>query len=265
MIIDIPDTIDLSRSERYVLTIFLHPEKWSVMIHEPGGSNVFVAEDQPEQQLDVFASFKDWFFENDFFACPFQRVVVVSLSNDFTFIPEEFEPNMRGPEFLQYLSSERGGVIEHNIVAEAKLFVVYRMTEAVYDFFFHSFPEPVFVHQMAPLIGFFSRQNLFEDRKRMVVCSHGSQLDLLCFDGEQLLLANSYSAARLRDALYYIMFTWKQLKYSQTDDVMLVDGDADGTLTAELSKYIRYIYPATEHPIIPLHPGTPVSLALMSL
>jgi hypothetical protein len=266
MILNVPDSIDLTGAECYALTVFLHPEKWSILIFElDDPTNAFYAEDCPEQQLDVFASFKDWFFENELFASGFGKVYVVSLTNDFTFVPDEFDPQTDGKEFLQFLSSEHGGVTLYNKAHTANLFVVFSFTEAVYDFFCHSFAEPVFVHQLAPLIDFFSMNNPTEVARRMVICSHGCQLDLLCFDGSRLLLGNSYTVSQHSEAMYFILFTWKQLKFNQMEDAVLIDGDIDGKIFSDLKQYIRTVTTAVSPALLTDYPDIPTSLAVLTL
>jgi hypothetical protein len=241
MKIEVPQSIELNRPDKYALAIVMHPERWSFMIFDLyDGNSCFFFEDHPEILHDGFASFKDLYFENDFFSLPFGKIYAVRCSADFTFVPDEINIQKHGREFLEYMSSERGGLALYNSVKELGFSVVYRIPEAVCDFLSRSFADIEFIHYSSPLIAVFAQRENNSRLRRMVIGGKGKEISLICFDCGRFLMFNNYTAGRLQDALYYILFTWKQLKFSQCDDAILLFGDAakDEELIKTLKEYI---------------------------
>jgi hypothetical protein len=243
MKLKLPESI-YKNPELYFLTVMLHPERWSLLFCSPDDTDfIFFAEGQPAQMHDVFSSFKDCFFENEFFSMPFRKVFVVNHSANFTFIPDSIDAELYGREFLMYVSSEKGGVVLHHPVKGTGFLVLHRMPEAVYDFFLRSFADLQFIHHSAPLINCFAAKSRDDCDRQMFVNRQGQEMDIFCFSGGKLLLANTHYVRNLQDVLYLICFTWKQLKFDQLTDSVLLAGDtAENNITAqELRHYIKNV------------------------
>jgi hypothetical protein len=226
------------------MAILLHPEQWSFAVFVPGeADSAFFVGNKTAARDNVFASFKDRFFANDFFSLPFQDVFVINHSPDFTFIPDSIDAGRFGKEFLTYLSSERGGAVLHHTVEGMGFQVVHRLPEAVYDFFSRSFANTRFIHHSAPQIRYFAAKDCNAGEKRMCVTLQGREMDVFCFDGGKLLLANTYTIRDRQDILYFISFTWKQLGLNQlTDPVLLAGNNTESkAVLQDLSRYIRNV------------------------
>jgi len=249
MKIELPNTVDLSHPEKYGLAIFLHPETYSFLLYPVfGNEEVFFTEDRPEHLSDAFASFKDWYFDNDFFALPFGKVFVICYSPDFTFLPNEFDPDRYAADFLKYLLTDSGGIVLYNRVAGFGFNVVFSVPEAISDFFTRSFSEPQFIHHSVALIEYCNQKRLIAASMRtMVVNLERGEMTLLCYDSGELLLCNYHKAPRIQDSIYFILFTWKQMKMNQLTDNILLLGDASENfeLIDNLSLFIRRIIPET--------------------
>jgi len=242
MKIDIPPPIDLTHPENCCIALLLHPERYSFLLYSATDSEVyFFAEDQPEHLSDALASFKDWYFENDFFSFSFKRVSIITHTNDFTYLPNEIDPEKYAEEFLGYILTDNGGVALHNRVAGCGFSVAYRLPEAVYDFFTRSFEAPEFIHYTVPLIEYFAPKSKTAGAKTMVVDMLYGDITLLCFESDKLLLCNQYQTNRIQDAVYFILFTWKQMKFNQLSDFILLSGNAsdNSELTEKLGCFIQ--------------------------
>ncbi|MDR0686153.1 MAG: DUF3822 family protein [Dysgonamonadaceae bacterium] len=238
-----PESIRKS-PELYVPTVLIFPQYWAIMLLAPDNTElVFFAEECPDQTHDVFSSFKDCFFENDFFSLPFRKVFVVNYSSDFTFIPNSIDVKHHGKKILQYLSSEKGGVVLHHPVEGMGLNVLHRLPEAVYDFFSRSFEAPQFIHHLAPQIRYLATKSRDAANKQMFINRQQHEMDIICFHKGKLLLANTCHVRNLQDALYFILFTWKQLKFDRSKDSVTLAGEtAENNITAkELQRYIQNV------------------------
>lgn len=54
---------------------------------------------------------------------------------------------------------------------------------------------------------------------------HDKKLDLFSFEKSRIKFFNSFDASHAKDALYFILYVWKQLGFNQLQDELYVSGD----------------------------------------
>ncbi|MDR1631386.1 MAG: DUF3822 family protein [Dysgonamonadaceae bacterium] len=246
MKIDIPKTINLNTPGKYVLTIYVHPEKFSFSFHCPDEKgSYFFYKINSTGQSDAFSVFKDLFFENEFFAYPFQKTCVLVFSSLFTYIPDAIYSDKYKTDFIKFIFSEKEEKMLDDSVSSAKLKILYPVSEDVYDFFIRSFNEPEFVHYSAPLIAYFLSPDIKHKKQQMIVNVHEKGIDVLCFSRESFLLGNHFPCEKFQDAVYYILYTWKQLKMNRFSDSLCVTGERfqNEELIKKLWLHIQHVHP----------------------
>ncbi|MDR0769373.1 MAG: DUF3822 family protein [Dysgonamonadaceae bacterium] len=252
MKINIPDNIDLHVPNRYILTVYVHPEKFSFSLHCTNSlESCFFYKVDTAGQTDAFSAFKDLFFDNDLFALSFQKTCILDFSPLFTYVPDAIYSEKYKEDYIKLIFSERTGVFLDHAVPAAKLRVLYPVSEPVHNFFVRSFDAPEFVHYTAPLITHFHSPDIKRNRRQMIVNTHEKGVDVFCFSKKLFLLGNHFPCEKRQDALYYILYTWKQLKLDKFADSLLVAGNPsrDIELIDTLRLYLRHVHPAP--PIIP--------------
>jgi len=88
------------------------------------------------------------------------------------------------------------------------------------------------------------------NNRHIVVNLQEKGIDIFCFSEKTFLFGNYFQCNGLSEALYYILFTWKQLQFNQLDDYLHIVGDAifKEELIENLALYIQQIYPLTIPP-----------------
>lgn len=82
-----------------------------------------------------------------------------------------------------------------------------------------------------------------DGQRRLFAYFHDRMVSVFSFEQHRIHFANTFDAAHAHDALYYIMFVWKQLGYSQEEDILYLLGTMPHAdwLTTRLKTYIRRI------------------------
>jgi hypothetical protein len=246
MKINILDTISLHTPEKYILTVYVHPEKFSFSLHRPDDpKSYFVYKIDSTERSDAFSVFKDLFFDNDFFTYPFQRTYILVFSSLFTFVPNAIYSNQYKDDFIQFIFSEKKDKFLDHSISFLKLRVLYSISETVYDFFIRSFNHPEFIHHLTPLITYFGHSNTKYENRRMIINIHEKGVDIVCFSGQLFIFGNHFPCEKYQDAIYYILYTWKQLKMDRYSDVLYVSGlyEQNKELIRELKLYIQQVCP----------------------
>ena len=73
---------------------------------------------------------------------------------------------------------------------------------------------------------------------------HERRLDVFSFQQNRFRFFNSYEAGRSHDALYFLLYVWRQLQLSAADDELHIAGDAPDSewLNAQLRRYLSHVF-----------------------
>ena len=236
---------NINHPEQSILTIYAGPEQFSFSIYDPNETgSYFYGELTGENQTEAFSIFKEAFFEQNFFSLPFRKVWIMNRTPMFSFIPDSIYKDNYREEFMNFLFSDRRGMSVSNSVPSAGMTVLYQMPEVVYRFMRRSFVKPEFIHYSTPLITYFLENSKEHNIRKMVVNVQKTGLDIFCFSSDTFLFGNYFPCKGLPEALYYILFTWKQLRLNQLNDYLYMTGNNDfkEKLIENLALYIRQIY-----------------------
>lgn len=86
----------------------------------------------------------------------------------------------------------------------------------------------------------YDRYHRHGDRRKLFAYFHDKTVDICCFGQRRLHFANVFNARHAHDALYYILFVWKQLGMDQQEDCLFLIGDMphEQWLTERIGTYI---------------------------
>ena len=239
-----PTNRKIDRPDRSILTIYTGPDQFSFSLYDPEeAGSYFYKELSDENQVDAFSSFKEVFFDHDFFSLPFRKIWIMNRTPTFTFIPDSIYQDKSKEDFLNFLFSEKQGITLNHTISSTGINVLYQLPENIYRFIIRSFTKPVFIHYSTPFITYF-REKLKANVCRMVINLQEKGLDIFCFSEETFLFGNYFPSNGLSETLYYILLIWKQLRFNQMNDYLHIMGNVtfkEG-LICRLAPYLRHIY-----------------------
>lgn len=247
MTIGLPDTFQVNKSEKYVLSIRLRSDGLSFSMHDPEENGSFFYREADFVRHSPFKeALKDFFFENELFSYSFRKIKILYEPAPYTLVPETFYCEEKAGQFLEFNFLSAPGHVTTNPVSGLGLAVVFGIEEEIYEFCSRSLLAPAFIHHITPLLIYWSKLSADDHRKLLFADLHGKQLDVAGFERGKLLFANTFSFEHPNDILYYILYVWKQLKMDQLTDSLRISGRSDlrMQLTEVLHNYIRWITPA---------------------
>ncbi|MCL1934302.1 MAG: DUF3822 family protein [Candidatus Azobacteroides sp.] len=240
----LPEDRNIKHPDRTILTIYTGAEYFSFSLYDPEETgSYFYKELIGENHFDAFSVFKEAFFKRDFFSLPFRKVWIMNHTPNFTFVPGSIYKDQYREDFIRFLFSDQQGIILNRSLSSAGITILHQLPETVYQFMLHSFTEPEFIHYSAPVITYFLKTSKKVNARQMIVNLHEKGLDIFCFSKETFLLGNYFPCKGLSEALYYILFTWKQLQMDQLDDCLLITGNIafKEELIGKLALYVQQI------------------------
>ena len=242
---------NIEHPDRLILTIYTNPEHFSFSLHDPEkAGSFFYKELTSENQSDAFFVFQEAFFKQPFFSLPYQKVWIMNRTPSFTFVPQLFYKEKSQEEYINFLFSNRQGITLNSSIFTAGITTLYQLSEDVYQFMIRSFDKPEFVHYSTPVITYLLKMSKKINTCQMIINLQEKGLDIFCFSKGTFLLGNYFPCKNVSEALYYILFSWKQLQMNQMDDCLHITGDAafKEALTNKLKLYLQNIYPLSIPP-----------------
>lgn len=202
--------------------------------------------------MSLAANLREAFKEHDFLRTN-QGKAVLHVCTPVVLIPkEDYEDTEEYDVEAVYGSILTGHKGEEKIVTEIPdldvyaLFSVNRDMKMVVSDNFHDVEVcnvmvPVWAH-------LYKRYYQARQKRKLFAYFHDKKVDICSYEQRRLHFANSFDAQHAHDALYYLLFVWKQLGMNQTEDEMFVVGDMPHKewLMERLKSYLKNV-----HTIIP--------------
>ncbi|MDR1368980.1 MAG: DUF3822 family protein [Dysgonamonadaceae bacterium] len=246
MEIQLPEIIDIDHPERLIFTLKVASDRVSFSLYDPlVDGSYFYCEIPIERGSEAISSFKQCFFDNPFMASSFRKVYVINGFPEFTFVPEFLYKEEDIESLFGFNVSHPTGKILTQKLRRPSMVILHQMTEEVYQFLNRSLFNVTFIHYLSPFIVYFQDKNKNFNTSQFIVNLNDKQLDILCFSQGDFIWSNSFRISRIQDAVYYILFAWKQLKLDQIKDYVYIAGDKHEKvkLMKEIQPYIHHVIP----------------------
>lgn len=219
----LPDNIDLSHPEKYLLSIRINPEGWSFSIREPEiGGDYCYREASFSKDSDIQSNIERMIFDFNFLSQTFKQTDVIFVSREYEVIPQYLFEKKKKKELYNLshckkadkilLGKER---IQHNIV-------LYSVEASIYQFLMRSLYNPQLWHHADILLGYADKKNRIGDKgAKMYLNCHDRFVDILCFDQySNLKHMVSYNGEPAQNVFYYILNLWDKCEFDQNKDFL---------------------------------------------
>ena len=100
------------------------------------------------------------------------------------------------------------------------------------------------IQAMTPVWSHLHQRSFTGRRSKLYGYFHGKRLDIFSFQQNRFKFCNSFETTHLNDALYFLLYVWKQLRLdSQHDEIHIVgDFPQQEQLLQELKHYLQKAY-----------------------
>jgi hypothetical protein len=196
-----------------------------------------------ESSKPYASSLKDTFFDNEWLSYPFKSVSVLQVTNQFLLVPNEYYDEDKKKELMKYAFS---APVSHLLVDEIKgsdAKLLFGMENDIYEFCSRSLFNPKFHHHLSPMITYWNTGGSASLDTRLYVCVRDANMDLLLYNEGGITFANSFAVEQSSDAVYYILYVWKQLGLDQRNDCLRFVGEEKllSPISEEVKKYVKKV------------------------
>ncbi|WP_084555920.1 DUF3822 family protein [Alkaliflexus imshenetskii] len=242
----VDDTFDPNITLSYFLSIQVNLDGFSFCTLDPV-KNKYI-------QMQHFSFVKNLPFEEQVEKCfkeaeklnlPYKKTLVLLPSKVSTLVPSAlFEP-AKSREWLSFCNHLPGeAMVMHNKVKMADAFNIFPINQQLHKILCRQFPDPQFFHQNSAIIESNLSTNLTDSESTMLFVNLAEDyFDVLAFSNNNLKLCNTYPIKSENDFIYFLLFTFEQLKLRSANTEIVLSGchPRFEQMRKQLSRYIRKV------------------------
>lgn len=231
-------TLMLRITRDELLCVYYHPAEDNSMVSErialPGGDAYIEAVEQA-------------IYGHELLLQPFKRVYVLLPSAHMVIVPNEVSTPGNNVLCYERLYPTDNVEIIDNRMPHVGATMVWGADSRLSSFIQRTFDRPTLLHPLVPLCEYFYRKSRMGNQRKMYVHLLNGRMDVVCYNNDGLLIANTYDYKHPNDAAYHVLHVWKELKMNQRHDEVQIVGDVE--VRRELSNVLRN-YILTVVPVI---------------
>lgn len=239
-------TIDLTRTEQYILSIRLQPDGFSFYIYDPLTKGSFLYEEERFGPLTNYTeAFTNGIYSHEYLLQNYRKIYAVLVSDRFTFVPSGWTNEAGERIYYDFCYPSHTDKVYSTRLPRTGIMELFGTEPGLGSFIERTFPEARIIHHLAPLCEYFYARSRLGNTFKTFVHLQAGRLDVICFDRRGLLFANSFSFITPMDAVYYILNVWKQQRFSQENDELYLIGPKELSFQVEpiLKRYIAQVLP----------------------
>lgn len=137
-----------------------------------------------------------------------------------------------------------GATVVSNVLPDLNAVVLFALNRDLKLVVEDHFKDTIYVCLMRSVWDYLHSRSFIGNRRKLYGYFHDNGiLELFSFERNRFVFCNKYDARRMKDAVYFILFVWKQLALDQLRDELFLVGDLpdkDNLLTA-LRMYVSEV------------------------
>ena len=157
-----------------------------------------------------------------------------------TLVPSRLYKKEESETILAFNIKVVGTVLSDNIISQ-KAHLIYSVPESILTIVSNFFPKAKYKSQESILIQQYSQLNT--EKKKAYLYLNEQKVSITIFNGDNLIFNNSFKYTSKEDLLYYVLFSFEQLKLSPDSIEVTVFGTIEDTdeIFDLMYEYIRNI------------------------
>ena len=141
-------------------------------------------------------------------------------------------------------ASEEQRTILYDVLPDLKSVCIFAVNKDLRGVLCDKFEDVVFIQAMTPVWRYLHQRSYTGHRNKLYAYFHERHVDIFCFQQNRFKFCNSFEADHGSDALYFLLYVWKQLRLESEHDELHIVGDIPEAewLLQELKQYLHNAY-----------------------
>ncbi len=169
----------------------------------------------------------------------------VSLDTDVMMVPiEQFdEADMVGMYSYSFPASSHDAVV-YDVLPDLNAVAVFSVNRDLRLVLNDHFPSVRLMPVMGPVWRHLHQRSFTGRRQKLYAYFHERRMEVFAFRHNRFKFCNAYDSDRMGDALFFLLYAWKQLQLEPEHDELHIVGDIpdEERLLAQLRRYVQNVY-----------------------
>ena len=195
--------------------------------------------------ISMAANLREAFKTADLMAIDTRRAQVLIDTPSMLVPVEQFEEDSIVTIFNHtFPSGDEQRTILYNVLPNLKSVCLFAINKDLNSVLHDQFDHVQYIQSMTPVWRHLHQRSFTGPRNKLYGYFHGKQLDLFSFQQNRFKYCNSFEASHAYDALYFLLYVWKQLHLENEHDELHIVGDIPEQewLIKELKRYLQKAY-----------------------
>ena len=220
---------------------------------QPVGYTIF----DSKPGISVAANMRKAFKEHEQLKTDYQRITVLAGAPVLMVPIDLYEEGQKETLYLHAFPSHKADSMLANVLPDLNcvaIFPVGRDLKMVID---DHYPQAQYVNGNIAVWRHLHQRSFTGLRAKLYAYFHDGQLELFSFQQNRFKFCNTFEATSMNDALYFLLYVWRQLNLQQQHDELHMVGDIpqQEELLGELRRYLKRAYvinPAADFNRLPI-------------
>ena len=218
---------------------------FSTMELDDGGTAVINYEPYVVKSgVSMAANLREAFKTSSLLARPTAKVQVLVDSPVLMTPVEVFdEADMADHYHHAFLMSQQDAVL-YNVLPDLNAVAVFSMNRDLKLVLDDHFPQLRIIAALSPVWRHLHQRSFTGVKNKLYSYFHDKCVDIFAFQQNRFKFCNQFETGHAHDALYFLLYVWKQLMLKADDDELYIVGDIPEQewLVGELRKYLQKVY-----------------------
>lgn len=240
----LPENIDLANAEKYILTIRISPDAFSVMIQDSTRYENYTYQHTTfSGEIPLIDSVQRIVFDNNFLTDNFKQVNVVFVSANYMLIPAEFHNPLSVESIYNFTRSNSATHVVESKQNVADCKCIFEVNDDVYLFLVRSLSSPHFYHHSSLVLTYLQARSDFQKCNSLYVNFHANFADIVSFDKKSnLIQMRSYFNEEDINIAYYALSMWEKYKLDQYSDSLYIYGPPpENDIISDIKRYVKEV------------------------
>ena len=222
--------------------------------------------------VSIAANLREAFKTSDLLLQAPPRVLLM-VDADVLLVPvEQFSEETMDDMLHHAFPQSKGDLTTYNVVPDLNsvaIFPIGRDLRLVVDDHFSDVQTSI---AASPVWRHLHKRSYTGQNRKLYGYFHEKRLDVCCFQQNRFRFFNTFEAGRSHDALYFLLYVWKQLQLSAESDELHLAGNVPDAewLTSQLRRFVQRVFTVnlqadSQPSALTLPPGMPYDLQTLYL
>lgn len=238
--------IDFNQSEQHLLSIRLSADGFSFSIcHPQQKGDCYFMSYPVNVSCSMTANLKDMIASTEAFRYSYRKVNILIDTSRYTLIPFDlFEDEQLETLFYHNFSKIDNETVLCNISGKSNTVILFGMDKHTHQLLNEHFPHARIFASVSPMTEYFAQDSRQQNNRILYAHLKKNAMEVFGFDRGKLLFVNAFSCKQVSDQVYYLLYVWQQLGFSQENDRLQLTGTiGNQELQNELCKFLRNVAP----------------------